>query len=77
MARNGAMASAAQAASRVAAANAAERPKTIAEKGGKNKGRARVESDSDDEGLDELDDAASSSSSSVIVRKRHASDKIH
>ena len=73
MAKPGVMASATKAASR-AAANAAARPKTIAEKGGKNRGRDRVGSDSDDEGLDELDDAASSSSSSAVVRKQHASD---
>ena len=49
------------------------RPKLIAEKGGKIKGRERqAESDSDN---DELEDDASSSSSSVIVRKGHTSDK--
>jgi hypothetical protein len=72
MGKNGAMAGASQAALRAAAANAV-RPKLIAEKGGKSKGRERqAESDSDN---DELEDDASSSSSSVIVRKGHTSDK--
>jgi hypothetical protein len=70
MARNGATGAASK-----AAANAAARPKTIAEKGGKSRGRERVGSDSDNEERDELEDDASSSSSSVIARKQHASDK--
>jgi hypothetical protein len=75
MARNGAMVGASQAASRVAAANAVP-SKTIAEKGGKKKDTAlQAESDSDNEGPDELEDDASSSSSFVIVRKLHPSDK--
>jgi hypothetical protein len=75
MAKTGAMAGASHAASRAAAANAV-RPKLIAEKGGKSRGRERqAEFDSDNEGRDELEDDASSSSSSVIVRKQHASGK--
>ncbi len=75
MGKNGAMAGASQAASRAAAANAA-RPKVIAEKGGKSRGRElQAESDFDNEGRDELEVDASSASSSVIVRKLHTSDK--
>ena len=73
MGKSGAMAGASHAALRAAAA----RPKLIAEKGGKSKGRERqAESDSDN---DELEDDASSSSSdgssSVIVRKGQTSDR--
>jgi hypothetical protein len=74
MAKTGVMGAAKRAASK-AAANAAARPGTIAEKGGKSRGRERAESDSDNEGRDQWEDDASSSSSSVIVRKQHASDK--
>ena len=74
MAKTGVMGAAKRAASK-AAANAAVRPGTIAEKGRKSRGREQAESDSDNEGRDELEDDASSSSSSVIVRKLHTSDK--
>jgi hypothetical protein len=74
MAKTGVMAGATKAASR-AAANAAVRPRTIAERGEKSRGRGQAGSDPDNDALDELEDAASSSSSSVIVRKQHASDK--
>jgi hypothetical protein len=60
MAKPGVMASATKVASR-AAANAAARPKTIAERGGKSRGRGQAGSDSDDEERDEVEDAASSS----------------
>ena len=67
--KQGALAGASKAAARAADA----RPKLIAEKGGKSKGRERqAESYSDN---DELEDDASSSLSSVIVRKGHTSDK--
>jgi hypothetical protein len=71
MGKTGAIGSAKKAASR-AAANAASRPKTIAEKGGKGRVREPVGSDSDTDERDELEDDASSSSSSVIARKQHA-----